>query len=128
MSEERRKYPRFPVSEHSALSGGTEGGPHGETLLSISWGGCAFASPAVDLRIAVGQTVRCHFRLEGREELVFAEGKVVYVLSFPLRDQIGRCYGVQFSPEHPEQLAPVMAALESAWRSAGAANASSAHR
>jgi hypothetical protein len=109
---EQRRHPRYEVSNKLPLQGSTENGPAGERLISISLGGCAFAAPSYDLRLCVGDWVRCSLEEPGHAP-VTVEGKVIYINPYPVHDHVGRCYGIAFETGGELLVRPVIERIES---------------
>jgi len=97
---DKRKHPRYDVSDFPEFKAKTEKGPIGERLMTISIGGAGFWAPAEDFNFKIGQRVSIHVQIDGlSEEQVTLRGEVLYILPHPLEAQIGRFYGIRFSEE-----------------------------
>ncbi|MGA0164025.1 MAG: PilZ domain-containing protein [Bdellovibrionota bacterium] len=97
---EKRRFPRYDVSNLSQFSAKTKQGPIGETLVNVSEGGCGFWAPAEDFRSSQGQQVEIELNAKGViPEPLLLHGAVAYVIPYPYEGQLGFMYGIKFYDE-----------------------------
>jgi c-di-GMP-binding flagellar brake protein YcgR len=94
--QQRRRHPRYDVSEVPQVKAATKQGPIGERLMTISRGGCAFWAPVEDFQMSVGQMVHIRLSVGDSSPMVEVRGELLYIQPYPMESQIGRFYGVRF--------------------------------
>lgn len=98
--KDKRRFPRYDVSEYPEIKASTASGPMGERLMTISAGGAGFWAPSEDFNFKLGQKVAVTFQIEGVDRAdIELRGEVLYIAPHPFESQIGRLYGIKFEAE-----------------------------
>jgi len=117
--EDKRKYPRFKVSDFNQLHGRmTRWSQDDKKLVTFGLGGCGFFGVAADPTCQPIRRVFCTFQFEtaspsgSSPQTVEVQGNLIYLQTLTLDKREIYYYGIEFLDSHRPLVKPIVETLE----------------